>query len=307
VSEQATVGRSTFGKARRREAYRRLAEIVRRRRPGRDLLDLDEVSRRLRVFEQSYVGVRPIPVSKIVGTLGRTADFDRAFLPRRPEIRQRWERVERTFSDGDVPPIAVYELDGSYFVVDGHHRVAVARQQGVEYVDAEITHLRARRPLPPDADIGALIMAEQQLIFFEESGLDRARPEARIRFSRPQGYIELLEQVKIHGYHQMMERGRVLSKEEIAGDWYDRVYLPTVEAIEREGLRGICREPTKADLFLWVSQRRRELFPEHGGMETDEAVRAVRELDEHEAPVRARIARRFTGETVRFGDTGEVR
>ncbi|MFB3737338.1 MAG: ParB N-terminal domain-containing protein [Candidatus Velamenicoccus archaeovorus] len=307
MSDQIAVGRSTFGRARRREAYRRLAGIVRRRRPRRELLDLDDVRRRLRVFEQSYVGVRPIPADRIVGTLGRAADFDRGFLPRRPEIRQRWERVERTFSDGGVPPISVYELDGSYFVVDGHHRVAVARQQGVEYVDAEITRLRARRPLPPDADIPALIMAEQQLIFFEESGLDRARPEARIRFTRPQGYIELLEQVKIHGYHLMMEHGRVLSKEEIAGDWYDRVYLPTVEAIEREGLRGLCREPTKADLFLWVSQRRRELFPERGGMDTEQAVRAVREFDRRESPVRARIARRFTGETVRFGDTGEVR
>lgn len=306
MSDQGTLGRSTFGKARRREAYRRLAEVVRRRRP-RDLLDLDEVSRRLRVFEQTYVGVRPIPVARIVGTLGRTADFDRGFLPRRPEIRQRWERVERTFSDGDVPPISVYEVDDSYFVVDGHHRVAVARQQGVEYIDAEITRLRTRRTLPPDADLGALIMAEQQLVFFEESGLDRARPEARIRFSRAQGYIELSEQVKIHGYHLMMERGEVLSKEEIAGDWYDRVYLPTVEAIEREGLRGLCREPTKADLFLWVSQRRRELFPERGGMNTDEAVRAVRETGPKHAPVRARIAKRWSNDVVRDEDTGEVR
>ena len=140
---------STFGRARRREAYRRLADVVRRRRP-KPLLDLDDVGKRLRVFEQTYVGIRPIPVSRIVGTLGRTSDFDREFRPRRGDIQSRWERVERAFDQGDFPPITVFELDGSYFVVDGHHRVAVARQRGIDYIDAEITRLRSRWPLPPE-------------------------------------------------------------------------------------------------------------------------------------------------------------
>jgi hypothetical protein len=269
--------RSTFGRARRREAYRRLAEVVRRRGSRRPLLDLDEVGRRLRVFEQSYLGVRPIPVSKIVGTVSRTSDFDQDFLPRRREIGERWNRVERTFAEGDFPPITVYELDGSFFVVDGHHRVAVARQRGVEYIDAEITQLRSRWRLPEGADIGRVIMTEQRELFMEESGLSRARPEGGIEFSRPQGYIELLEQIKVHGYHLMTERGEVLSREEIAADWYDRVYLPTVRAIKREGLWELWPRATKADLFLWVSERRRELFPEHGGMDIDRAVRAAKE------------------------------
>ncbi|HEV8565329.1 MAG TPA: ParB N-terminal domain-containing protein [Actinomycetota bacterium] len=270
-------GRSTFRRARRREAYRRLADVVRRRGEREQLLSLDEVQRRLRVFEQSYVGIRAIPVSKIVGTVSRTGDFDRDFLPRRSEIGERWKRVEETFAEGDFPPITVYELDGSYFVVDGHHRVAVARQWGVETIDAEITRLRGRWRLPEGADIGRIIMAEQQQLFLEESGLARARPEARIEFSRPPGYIELLENIKIHGYNLIVERGEILSKEEIAADWYDRVYLPTVGAIKREGLWDLWPHATKADLFLWVSQRRRELFPDLGGMDIDEAVRAARE------------------------------
>jgi hypothetical protein len=268
--------RSTFRRARRREAYRRLADVVRRRGQRQPLLSLDEVQRRLRVFEQSYLGIRAIPVSKIVGTVSRTGDFDRDFLPRRAEIGERWRRVEQSYADGDFPPITVYELDGSYFVVDGHHRVAVARQLGVESIDAEITHLRGRWRLPEGADIGRIIMAEQQQLFLEESGLARARPETRIEFSRPPGYIELLENIKIHGYNLIVERGEILSKEEIAADWYDRVYLPTVGAIKREGLWDLWPHATKADLFLWVSQRRRELFPDRGGMDIRQAVRAAR-------------------------------
>ena len=276
MTERGPFSGSTFGRARRREAYQRLAAVVRRRKL-QSLLPLDEVSRRLRVFEQRYGGIRPIPVAKIVGTISRGGDFDRDFLPRRSEIEQRWRQVEQTYSEGDFPPISVYELDGSYFVVDGHHRDAVAKQLGTEFIDAEITHLRSHWKLPEGADIGRIIMAEQQRRFMEESGLDRARPDARIEFTRPQGYIELLEAIKIHGYHLMMERGEILSPEDIAGDWYDRVYLPTVEAIRRERLGEHWPRATDADLFLWVSQRRRELFPERGGMDIDEAVRASKD------------------------------
>jgi hypothetical protein len=278
MSESDQYVRSTFRKARRREAYRRLSQIA-GRGASRPLLSLDEVSRRLRAFEQSYVGVRPIRVADVVGTVSRVDDFDRDFLPKRSKIQERWRNVERMYPEGDFPPIVVYELDGRYFVVDGHHRVAIARQRGIEFIDAEITQLRSRYPLPEDADIGAIIMAEQQRRFMEESGLERARPEGRIEFSRPQGYIELLEHIKIHGFHLMMERGTPCSMEEIAGDWYDRVYLPTVEAIRRERLHELWPKATDADLFLWVGQRRRELFPERDHLGIEEGVRAARDTE----------------------------
>jgi len=267
---------TTFGRARRQEAYRRLADLVRRRKP-RPLLPLDEVTKRLRVFEQSYVGIRPIPVSRVVGTVSRIDDFDRDFLPKRTKIQERWRKVERSYPEGDFPPIVVYELDGSYFVVDGHHRVAIAKQLGVEHIDAEITQFRSRYRLPPGADLSRIIMDEQERRFMEESGLERARPEARIEFSRPQGYIELLEHLKIHGFHLMMERGQVLPIEQIAADWYDRVYVPTGEAIHREGLHELWPKATDADLFLWVGQRRRELFPEHDELDLEDGVRAARD------------------------------
>lgn len=275
MSEIRPPVRSTFWKARRREAYRRLSQIA-GRKDSHPLLSLDEISRRLRAFEQSYVGIRPIRVADVVGTLSRVDDFDRDFLPKRSKIQERWQKVEDRYPESDFPPIVVYELDGRYFVVDGHHRVAIARSRGTEFIDAEITQLRSRVPLPADADIGAIIMAEQERRFMEESGLERARPESRISFSRPQGYIELLEHIKIHGFHLMMELNKLCSVEEIAADWYDRVYLPTVEAIHREGLHELWARATHADLFLWVGQRRRELFPERAeDLDIEGTVRAA--------------------------------
>src|SRR5262245_43750608 len=122
---------TTFNRARRRSVYARLARILGRDGPG-ELLPLDEATRRLRPFARRYVGLRPIPVSQVVGTDSRAGDFDRAFRPRRPGVRDRWRQVEQAFPDAAFPPIVVYRLGDAYFVIDGHHRVAIARQNGME-------------------------------------------------------------------------------------------------------------------------------------------------------------------------------
>ncbi len=255
---------ATFGRARRRSAYRRLGRVVARSQRRDELLPLDEVTKRLRPFARRYVGLRPIPVANVVGTDSRVRDFDRGFLPRRPDIGERWRRVEHAFPDGAFPPIVVYQLGDAYFVIDGHHRVAIARQRGMEMIDAEVTELSAQWHLPADADIVEIIHAEQERIFLEESGLGEARPGLSIRFGRPAGYIELLENVQIHGYHLMLAAGHVLPPVDIAADWYETVFLPAIEAIQAEGLDEQYGDATEPELFLAVYHRRRDLFPDCG-------------------------------------------
>lgn len=271
---------SAFDSARRKEAYRRLSRSVRGGGEEPSLLDLDEVRSRLRVFEETYEGIRPIPVARVVGTAGRSRDFDRDFLPRNERTRERWRKVEQIFPRGDFPPIVAYEVDGRYFVVDGHHRVAVAKQRGIEYVDAEVTRLRTRQPLPEGADVGALIHAEQERRFLEESGLDDRDPPVRIPMSRPVGYPELLDLVKVHAFHLSSERGEVVPLPEAGADWYELVYLRAVEAIRGSGLRDALPEAPEGDLFLWVYDRHRALRPERPEAGLAEA--ASRILEERE-------------------------
>jgi hypothetical protein len=247
-----------------REGRRRFGRAIGRRADRGPLLPLDEVTRRLRAYERRYLGVREIPVRQIVGTDSRGGDFDREFVPLRPGIAARVSRVAHAFPNGDFPPIVVYQVGDAYFVVDGHHRVAIARQRGMETIDAEVTSLRTRWRLPAEADIVAVIHAEQEQMFLEQSGLAGTHPDAPIRFSRPAGYLELLENVQIHGYHLMLDAGRVLTRDEIARDWYERVYLPAVDAIRRERLDAVSSGATESDLFLCVYQRRRDLFPNTG-------------------------------------------
>ena len=67
-----------------------------------------------------------------------------------------------------------------YFVVDGHHRVALAQQLEMEYIDAEITAIRISHALAPDVDVRQLIHTEQHRIFKERSRLLVGHPEAKI-------------------------------------------------------------------------------------------------------------------------------
>jgi hypothetical protein len=287
---------TTFDRARRKEVYRRLSDVV-RRTDGEELLYLDDLRNRVRLFEQTYVGVLPIPVERVVGSAGHTDEFDKDWLPRRPEVAERWMRLERAFPDGEFPPIIVYQVGESFFVVDGHHRVALARQKGIEYIDAEITRLRARFELPAGIDVGRIILAEQQHMFMELSGLERARPEARIDFSRPRGYVELLEIVKVYAYQVSVDQGRVVPIEEAAGEFYDSMYLPTIETIKQEGLGEVIENHTEADLFLWVYERRQSLFAEYGELGLEDVVRREKQERQRRSRTRrrAKLLRRSAG------------
>jgi hypothetical protein len=223
------------------------------------LLPLDEVRRRLRITGQSYAGLRSVPIERIVGSVDRSTDFGRDFRSRRAPSRSRLAALRAAFPDGDLPPIEVFEAGGLFFVSDGHHRVALARERGADFVDADITRLHTNYELPPDIDVAQLVHTEQQRLLLEESGLARSRPEAVIEFARPRGYPELLEVVKAHGYDLARRLGRLPDPGDVAADWYDHVYRPGVAAVERAGLPAAHPYKTEADLFLWVYERRRDL------------------------------------------------
>ncbi len=133
-----------FERARRRALISRLAARL-RGDPGRARLPAFEVVRRATGAEnRAYLGRRVVEVSRVVGSVGRSGEFDRGFMPTRAGAG-RWKRVDRAFHRGvDLPPVTLYEICGGYFVQDGNHRVAVARFQGVEMIDAEVTRFHPR-------------------------------------------------------------------------------------------------------------------------------------------------------------------
>lgn len=129
---------------------RRRASIERRLRgrpPGSDdLAYLAEDSGWVAVATRRSLGVVPIPVESIVGTVDRhkAAAFDRCFRP--PQwSRGRWTLMFRAVRRGvALPPISVYRVGDEHFVRDGHHRVSVARAMDADAIDASVVELGPR-------------------------------------------------------------------------------------------------------------------------------------------------------------------
>jgi hypothetical protein len=127
-----------FDRARRRAFFGRVA--ARLRRECSRLLAFDEVGEGHLALNRRRLGLRDIEVSKIVGSVGRHDAFDRGFMPMKASVAERWKRVDRAFHSGlDLPAVRLYKIGDSYFVEDGNHRVSVARYQGVETIEAEVT------------------------------------------------------------------------------------------------------------------------------------------------------------------------
>ena len=240
------------------------------------LLPLAEVTERLRILGQHYVGVTPIPVARIIGSLDRAVDFDRLFRPRRAPLRNRMQALRRVFPDGVIPPITAYDVGGMYFVVDGHHRVALAHRLEMEYVDAEVTAIHTSHALTPDVDVRQLIHTEQHRIFKEQSRLLVRHPEATIEFSRPTGYGQLLELVQARAYEMSVRVGRLVPLEDATADWYETEYLPALAAVQDAELPEAYRHKTKGDIFLWVQGKHRELRTTNRNASWADAARAAR-------------------------------
>jgi hypothetical protein len=127
-----------FDRARRRAFFGRIA--ARLRRECSRLLAFDEVGEGHLAHNRRRLGLRDVEVSKIVGSVGRQEAFDRTFMPTKASLAERWKRVDRAFHSGlDLPAVRLYKMGDSYFVEDGNHRVSVARYQGVETIEADVT------------------------------------------------------------------------------------------------------------------------------------------------------------------------
>lgn len=133
-----------FAGARRRALLRRVAARLRRDTTSGGLLCFDDVRRVYGAVGWVHRGTRTVPVGQIRGSVGRCSEFDRTFMPVKASAEERWKRVDRAFRRSEeLPAVSLYKAGGSYFVLDGHHRISVARYHGVEWIDAEVTEFRA--------------------------------------------------------------------------------------------------------------------------------------------------------------------
>src|ERR671933_99617 len=249
-----------FTRARRKAFLRRLGAFLRRDPGSNRLLSFDEVKSALGPVEQVYLGMRTVPVEKIVGSVGRHRDFDRAFLPSKGDLGDRWKNIDQMMQRAEeLPPISLYKIGDAYFVRDGNHRVSVARQRGVEMIDAEVIELRSRVPVDSALTARDLLHKLEHRRLLERLPLDRVLPEIEVEFSDVADYRRLATYIEAHGFRVSQVWKRYVSPEEALRDWYEYDYRPIAEMIREERILDAFPDRTELDLYLWVVYHRERL------------------------------------------------
>src|SRR5918998_994290 len=197
---------SDFSRARR---ARLLADIGRRLRREPDdvalMLPFEEVVDALGRAGQHDAGLQVVPLDAIVGTVDRSADFDRGLRPTSTRLRSRWERIAAAQRRGEaLPPVSLYKIGDLYFVRDGHHRVSVAKSLGRKDIDAYVVEVQTRVRLGRDVRVSELPLKDHERLFRERVPLGREQ-RARIKVSDPWDFGRLAEAVEGGGFRAMQD------------------------------------------------------------------------------------------------------
>ncbi len=280
-----------FRRARKQAALQQL--MARLTGKSVELLSYDEVHESFRPTGKVEKGKQEIPLEAIVGSVGRYEDFTRTFLPKHDSNAERWARVKTAVLDmKGWPPIDVYQVGEVYFVIDGNHRVSVARQLGSKTITAHVTEIKMRVPLSKDDDPNEVICKAQYAGFLEETNLDKMRPDCDLTMTIS-GHYELLRKEIAAHQRWMAEQqdGKLVSEPEAVSSWYDNVYLPIVQQIREQGILHKFRWRTETDIYVLLLEHRDEL-EEMLGWEVDRET-AVSDFAEQETQRKQGLLTRF--------------
>ncbi len=252
------------------------------------LLSYAEVAEKLRLNVRTERGIQAVPLKAIVGSVSKLTDFTRTFLPLRDGDREHWARLKIAFDTSAevLPPIEVYKVGQVYFVLDGNHRVSIARREKMEYIEAHVIEVHTDVPLTADmrpAEVDELIIQAEQAEFLQETGIMDLRPNVDLRVTACCQYEKILEQIRVHASLLQQERSDKVPFQEAVLDWYDHAYTPLVEAIRDRGLMRWFPNRTITDFYLWICEYRTELEQETGWTINPETVATALSVKESSA------------------------
>jgi hypothetical protein len=257
-----------FLRARRRQVLSRLVQRLRREPDDVNLiLPFDEVVAALGRVGEQRLGLRTIPLARIVGSVDSMRDFDRQFRPTSSRVRERWERLALAQRRGEsIPPIDVYQVGDLYFVADGHHRVSIALATGQKTIDAYVTEVLTAVPADGIRHRSDLLYKTYELLFRSRVKLP-PQAYAKIKVSDPWSYAELGEAVEAWGFRLMQHEHKFYDREQVSRRWFAEEFTPVVRMLHSADLVG---SNTDAEAYMIVASERYRLIRTHQW--TDEVI-----------------------------------
>jgi hypothetical protein len=226
------------------------------------LIDFDSVEANLERVSEVHRGITAIPIKKIVGSLGRYRDFNREFLPRRMRKDAKYLSVLMAIRSGvELPPIQVYQVGDKYFVIDGHHRVSVAKfEEKKEFIDADIIEVRFDFILDPrrkykvsTEEVRLFLIALEEEAFQKKTHLRNQILVYPLKVSELTSFGKLYEEIV--DFKKTYDGGSLASKDVIYASflWYEKRFLPAVKTILKDEILDRFPKRTYTDLYVWMN------------------------------------------------------
>jgi len=188
-------------------------------------------------------GTALVPMSHIVGSVGRYHDFDIKFKPKGFDSEERLRKITKQMRQGKTfPPISLYRIKDNYYILDGHHRFTAAKDLGHSHIRANIQEL-----LPSKDTL------ENRLYLERVEFCDRYGLSDPIELTELGQYKHLEEQIEEHRLFLEKEEQQGITPAQAADDWQKTIYQPLKKLIENSGLRASFENRTVDDLCLYIS------------------------------------------------------
>lgn len=194
-------------------------------------------------FDSVDRGTRRVPLEQIVGSVGRYKDFDSQFKPRQHLATERYTAIKSALREGrPLPPVKLYQIKDKFYVLDGNHRIAAAKELGHDDIRASILEFVPSRKTLEN------VIYQQRSRFSKQTSLPYS-----ITLTEVGKYDWLIEQIDQHRSFLLTSGSGEVPFAEAAADWYATIYKPLVAIIRKGNLLRLFPNRTLDDLYAYIS------------------------------------------------------
>ena len=237
------------------------------------LVDFSVIEKSIQTYTLKDRGIEAIPIDKIIGSLGRYLDFSETLLPKKTDGSSRYEYIKSLMEKGiTLEPIQVYQVLDNYFIIDGHHRVSVAKNEfKAKYIDAQVTEIKFNYKLSKDKNYTFDSESTKKfLIKLEEDTFQHATFLNNKILIHPLKVTELksfaLLQQEIIDFKKNYNNGELAKKSIIFSSykWYAERFLHALNLMKKEDILSKFKNRTFTDLYVWI-QRHKYFLSQQAG------------------------------------------
>ena len=217
-----------------------------------NLKSFTEIQKEENAYNSVNLGIKEIPLDKIVGSVEKYSYFDKNFVPKNDIVKQRWINIYVGYMmDSMLPPVILYKIKDDYYVYDGNHRVSVAKFLNFASIEAEVEEFL------PTKDTKDKMIYQEHMFFEKETGIEE------IILSEPIKYKYLREEIESYTDLLNKRRNGNLSLREGAEKWYKEIFLP-IKVLLKENNIAKSQKKNISDIFMFLLDHKYYLSKNEG-------------------------------------------